>query len=503
MTTHNRRMRPEDDSKELTLRDMTAPLFRQRKVVLTTFCTLVVAAILFAFLWAANYYVSTMQVVVEADRSDPAVTTAQNGTVTPKTVTLDQVTSEMALLQGDDMFRTIARTCNLASSWSPSDIFLPSDPARRRAMKEEAAARHIAKKLKVEAEKTSDVIDVSYGHLGDPQVPACVLQTLGKLYLDKHLQLVRPIGTSSFFADETAKYQKALSDAEAALVDFSQKEGVAAPDVLRTDMAQQTAATEGQLSLAHQAIAADEHRLQDLKKQLDVTPARSITTESAQAASLLLENLNATLLASEIKRSQLLMKYDPSYPLVQEADQEVAEAKAAIAKAEQDKYMNTTTDRDPTYELLREDQAKTEADLASEKATAGALESSIQTLRAQMVSLDGKAVKQASLMRDVKADEDNYLLYLTKREQERASDALDKRGIANVAIAVPPVIPVLPAHSPMLVLLLGLFAAVVLSIAAGFIAEHLDPSFRTPDEVSEALNLPVLACVPKKAAKVA
>ena len=57
------------------------------------------------------------------------------------------------------------------------------------------------------------------------------------------------------------------------------------------------------------------------------------------------------MLAAQLKRTQLAMKYDPSYPLVQEADQEVAQTQAAIAEAEKAQYMNQTTDRDPTYEL--------------------------------------------------------------------------------------------------------------------------------------------------------
>ena len=166
---------------------------------------------------------------------------------------------------------------------------------------------------------------------------------------------------------------------------------------------------------------------------MTATPARSSTTESSVAANLLLENLNATLLAGQIKRSQLLMKYDPNFPLVKEADQEIAETQAAIANAEKAKYVNATTDRDPTYELLREDKAKTEADLASEKATAAALVNSVAGMRAQMVTLDADAVKQSALIREAKADEGNYLLYLGKREQERTSDAFDLKRIANVA----------------------------------------------------------------------
>ena len=36
----------------------------------------------------------------------------------------------------------------------------------------------------------------------------------------------------------------------------------------------------------------------------------------------------------------------------------------------------------------------------------------------ELVSLDGKAVKQAQLLREVKANEATYMLYLNKRDQE-------------------------------------------------------------------------------------
>jgi uncharacterized protein involved in exopolysaccharide biosynthesis len=502
MTQSNRRDGSEPEMPEMTLRDLLAPLFRHRRMVVLSFCCVLGAAIVVAWAWAARYYVSNMQVVVEQDRSDPAITSAQVANVTNnKPITLDQVTSEVSLLQGDDMLRKVASTCGLAEDkWSPFDVFLPSDPQRRMAAKQESAARNLAKKIKVETATTSDVIDVKYGRVGEPEVPACVLQTLGKLYLEKHLQLQRPAGSSDFFAQETEKYRQALASSEAKLSEFSRTEGVAAPDILRTDMAGQLAASQASLYQAQQAIAADEKRIDNIKEQLKVTPARSSTSEASMSANLLLENLGTQLLAAQVKRSQLLMKYDPNYPLVKEVDQEIAETQDAITNAEKAKYVNQTTDRDPTYELLREDQAKTEADLASEKATAGALANSIRGIRAQTVQLDQDAVKQAALVREAKADEGNYLLYLNKREQERTSDALDQKRIANVAIAVPAVVPILPAHSPWLIMFLGFFAAMVVAVAAAFVAEYLDPSFRTPEEVMSTLNMPVLATMPKKAA---
>jgi uncharacterized protein involved in exopolysaccharide biosynthesis len=265
-------------------------------------------------------------------------------------------------------------------------------------------------------------------------------------------------------------------------------------------MAQQLALSESNLYQAQQAIAADQKRIDNVKSQMAATPARSSTTEVSNASNLLMQNLQASLLAAKVKRTQLLLKYDPNYPLVKETEEEIAETQDAIDKANASNFVNRTTDRDPTYEYLREDQAKTAADLAAQRATAAALVSSIHGIQTEMVKLDQQAVTQAALLREAKADEGNYLLYLGKREQERTSDALDQRRIANVAIAVPAVIPVLPKYSPFMVMFLGLFAAAFIGVAAAYVMEYLDPSFRTPQEVSDTLSMPVLATMPKRAA---
>ena len=61
--------------------------------------------------------------------------------------------------------------------------------------------------------------------------------------------------------------------------------------------------------------------------------------------------------------------------------------------------------------------------------------------------LQQAAIVQQDLLRTAKTEEDNYLLYLRKQEEARINDALDARGILNVAIAEPATVPALPARS--------------------------------------------------------
>jgi polysaccharide biosynthesis protein PslE len=498
-----REMNPRSSIREnfvsISLRDLAAPLFRRKRAMITTFLAVLIAGIL-AGIMVPPEFTSHMAILVNRERVDPLVTTESTTQLvaTSNPVSEEEINSEAELLKSSDVLEQVVIANGLEKQHGKSflDLFRPKQDEADRV---EWAVRSLAKKIKVDAPPKTNMIEITYGS-SNPRLSYGVLKTLGNLYMEKHVAVHRPPGSYEFFAQQTQKYQQALKDSEARLRSFGEQQGAAAPDLERTDLAVQVTNSVGQMHSTEQAIAADEQRIRSDQEQMQVTPQRSATKQDTDAANLLLQNLGTSLLAAETKRTQLLLKYDPSYPLVKEADQEVAEAKAAIAEAEKTPYINQETDRDPTFELLREDRARTEADLAAQGASLAAVKHSIQSLQTQMADLDQKSVTQQDLEREVKANEDNYLLYLSKREQERTSDALDKTRIANVAIAVPPAIPALPAHGFPFTVLIALGFATLLSIAMAYIMEYFDSSFHTPAQVIDMLGIPVVVAVPKRTA---
>jgi uncharacterized protein involved in exopolysaccharide biosynthesis len=482
---------------DITLRDLVAPLFRRKRLVGACFVGLALLAIL-ATISLSSTYKCRMEILVNQERLDPSVSSEATSQtpVAPPPLTEEDVNSEVELLLSPDLLEQVVLANRLQEPEKNtlSASLLPRQDDNWYVSK---AVDHLAKKLTIEVVKKTNMIEVSYKSK-DPKLAFGVMDKLAGLYMEKHLTVHRPTGSYEFFAKETEKYQLALAESEKRLGSFGQAEGVVAPDIQRTDLAQEAMNSVASYHRAQQSIAADEQRIKTDEAQMNATPSRSSTQQVSNTAALLLQQLETNLLAARIKRTQLALKYDPSYPLVQEADQEIAQTETAIAAANKTNYVNETTDRDPTYELLREDIAKTQSDLSAEKATAAALQHSVRSMQEEMVSLDQKAVKQADLIREVKADEANYLLYLSKREQERTSDALDQKRIGNVAIAVPPILPRLPAYSPLVVMVVGFFVALFLSAVAAFAMEYLDASFRTPTEVNEILGIPVLAFMPKQ-----
>jgi len=119
----------------------------------------------------------------------------------------------------------------------------------------------------------------------------------------------------------------------------------------------------------------------------------------------------------------------------------------------------------------------------------------VEAYEKQAGDLDQKEIVQEGLLRDKSAEEANYLLYMRKQEEARISDALDESRIINVVVVEPVSVPVVPSRSRPLVLFLGFLAAFVVSLGVAVVAEYLDPSLKTSEDIKEFLDLPVLASV--------
>ena len=67
------------------------------------------------------------------------------------------------------------------------------------------------------------------------------------------------------------------------------------------------------------------------------------------------------------------------------------------------------------------------------------------------------------------------------------------------AVAEQPIVPTIPKRSPLGVAFLTLMLAGTVSFSTAFVVDFMDPTFRTPDELTKYLGTPVLAALQKSA----
>ena len=487
-----------------TLRDLLAIGFRHSRLIRNAFLGIVAGAILVAVLQPRQYKAG-MKILVKRERVDPVVTS--EAAVQPQFatgVTEEELNSEVELLKSRDLLEQIVRECNLAGRqsnnvWSRMPKAFGINEQITPEQRAEQAARatvKLQKELNVEVLKKTDLISVSY-ESRDPQLAAQVLSTLGNLYLEKHVAVHRPAGEFDFFQQETERYRKGLREAEAQLVSFTHDGTVVSAQLQKEVALQKFADFDANLRVTQAGIAETEKRIAILQKEADVIPARVVTEVRKSDDGTLLSELRNNLLTLELKRTELLQKFEPNYRPVQDIQAEIDQTRASLAEAEKLQLQEETTNRDPTFEWVTQELAKAKADLAGLKARAQATAGTVRFYEQNAQTLGQKEIVQNDLVRTVKSTEQDYLLYQQKAEEARMSDALDRKRILNVAIAEPVAVPLLPSNHRSLTVLLGVLLAIGTSLGLAFGSEYLDPTFRTPEEVSTFLNIPVLATLPK------
>ncbi len=139
---------------EWTTRDLLTPLFRHKRLVFLVFIAVFGLAIYLDWAVVSKYYVASMQIVVQQHRSDPSISAGQTGAImnTSRSVSPDQISSEMAILHGEDMLKSVVQACGLANTdgkFSIAELFFPRDPEHFKAARFEKAASSLGKGLKV------------------------------------------------------------------------------------------------------------------------------------------------------------------------------------------------------------------------------------------------------------------------------------------------------------------------------------------------------------------
>jgi uncharacterized protein involved in exopolysaccharide biosynthesis len=483
------------ENSALTTRDMVEVGVRRRGSFMLSFAVIFLGAIVAAVI-VPKRYESETKILVHRERADPLMTAQQTAAVEQNLpgLTEEDINSEVAILRSQDLLEKVVVACGVENFRDNSLLhsLLGSRTVDDENLSVRKAAAKLGNDLRIDPIKKSYVISVRYS-ASNPELAARVLNTLGNLYLEKHAEVHRPKDEAGFFDRETAVYRKAMEEAQQKLADFNRETGIVTSQSERESAVPKLAEFELDMRQTQAAIPAAEEHVRSLQALLDKTPPRITTQLHNSDNGALMQQLKSSLVNLEGQRVDLRNKYAPGDRMVQEVDTQIEQVKAAIDAQQRAPLKEETTDQNPTYGFLRQELAKAQADLAALRARSRSLENVDQSYRQTLVNRDQKQIEQAALLRDAKTAEDNYLLYLNKREQAHISDAFDKNRILNVSIAQPATIPFRPTNPATMILLLGWIFACLASTGVVLMQEQLNPTLRRPEQIEQYLDVPLLA----------
>lgn len=472
-----------------TRRDVVRPLFRYRRAVLLTFVGVVSTVMVVAAL-ARRSFESEMKILVKRERLDTVVSPEAQAPTGGVDVNEAELYAEVELLTSGDLLKDVVRSTGLLKLEKTGAADAVSEEARIT-----KAASALRSNLSVQPLRKTTMIRVAY-RAGDPQLAADVLNRLTTLYLAKHLAVHRPAGAYQFFTAQAERFQGEARAAEAELASFARREQVVSAGQEKDTTLVKLSEFEASLEQTYAQIADASERGRAVQATLAVTPDREITQISSAGNVGLVRDLRSQILALELKRGEMLQKFTAQYPPVVQLQDDLARLSQALIAAEQTPLRDETTNQNQTHQWLRNEAARVKTEHDALQARANAIRRTVADYRSRARRLDEQNIEQQQLLASAKEAEENYQLYRRKQEEARISDALDHTRIANVVVVDPPTVPQSSQSQRPLILLVGGLAAVVLSAGAAYLLNAVDPRFRTPEDIYQVLDVPVLAALP-------
>jgi uncharacterized protein involved in exopolysaccharide biosynthesis len=431
---------------------------RWRFILLTFFIVFGAAAAVTLLL--PKKYESGMKILVKNERPSLVVTSdGSSGGAYRGEVNEAEINSEIELLSSVDLLRTVVVETRLYEDTEA--VHATGEPSP---IGVERALDRLRHDLQIEPVRKSNVIQITY-RAASPELATAVLKQLTEFYLTTHVKAHSVPGTSDFFNRQADHYEASLHEAELRLAEFRQRYGIVSIEDQKQLLLTRVNDIERMLQESDAQIAEFTARGNDINRQLSTIERRINTQTKVLPNQSSIERLTTMLAELQNKRTELAVEFRSDDRIIRQIDEQFGNTQAALERERQARTIEETTDVNPVPQRLESDAAEAQVLLAGALARKESIQKVLGAERQSLALLEGGTVTYDALVRNVKDQEANYLMYARKREEARTADSLDQQRIGNVAIAESPTLNYIPKTPQVgLSLAIGSLLAAIVSI---------------------------------------
>lgn len=427
----------------------------------TIFSTIVAVTVILSLIWPKSYRASA-SVMVDM-RPDPVSATSSNLGATPTSHIATQVdiigSKRVALrvlrLTGVD------QSAEMRGRWAKE--------TKERGSYEDWLANMLGKNLEIKPSRESNVIEIDYEG-SDPSFAAAMANAFARAYIESSTQLrVDPARQYADFFEERAKLARdKLERAQLALSE-AQKQ----TDILATDE-RMDVETIRLNDLSQQLVALRALRVESANRSRQARLSPDQSTEVLNNA--VVSTLKNQLSAQEANLNQLSERMGDNHPQVIELKANIASLRKKIA-AETGRVTSSVASNDEIN--------------SSREAAANA---AYDAQRAKLMRMKEERSRLAVLEREVESAQRVYDAIQLRLSQTNLESNNSQSGVVLLSAAAEPTSP----SSPKLMLNLGLSLVLgtLLSLITVLGVELFDRRVRSPFDLVDALELPVIGVIP-------
>jgi chain length determinant protein EpsF len=324
----------------------------------------------------------------------------------------------------------------------------------------------LQKKLEVRPSRESNVINISYSG-GNPEFVAAVANGFAQAYLDVNLDLkLAPARQyAAFFEEQTKQMRDKLEAAQKALSDYQQANGITTVDDRLDFETAKLNETSSQLTQIQALTTDSQSKRQNAKAD----------TVAEVMQSPLVNGLKADIARLDARLQESNINLGKNHPQTQRTEAELATLKAQL----ETETRKITTSIDTTYQVGKQREGQLQAALAAQKTR-------VLTLNKQRDELN-------VLRRDVETAQRSFELISQRSSQSNVESQNSQTNLALLNAAAAPTEPSRPRV--LLNVLVSIFLGTLLGVGLALMLELANRRVRSADDLSEALDLPVLGTI--------
>ncbi|MGY0194245.1 chain length determinant protein EpsF [Leptothrix sp. BB-4] len=409
-------------------------------------------------------YTATAAVVLDVRSPDPIAGMVLGAMAMPA-----YMATQVDIIQSDRVAQRVVQTLRLSENPQIRADWIEATEGK--GSFEAWAADLLKRKLDVKPSRESNVVNVAYSS-GDPRFAATLANAFVKAYMDVSIGLrVSPARQYNEFFDARAKeLRETLEQAQSRLTTFQKSSGILATDE-RFDIETQRLNELSSQLVALQALAAESGSRS--------AQARGNQSDQLQdvIANPVVAGLRADLSRQEARLQELNARLGDAHPQVVELRANIAEL-AAKLKAESRRVSGSVG---VTNTITRAREAEIRA--------------SLEAQRARVLALKQQRDEASVLIKEVETAQ-RALDQVVARASQTSLESQNTQ--TNISVLTPASEPSDPS-SPRLLLntLLSVFVGTLLAVGFALLRELLDRRVRGPQDLVEALGLPVLGALPR------
>jgi uncharacterized protein involved in exopolysaccharide biosynthesis len=352
------------------------------------------------------------------------------------------------------------------------------------------------KDLFVEVDKTSNTLLVSLKN-HDPAVAQKTLQTVIASFSELEAQLLHN-PRAVFMKRQLDAAYASLTALQSAYLQYRLQEGVFAPSDERAQLLKQRNDIEESISDTRAKVVSDQAGMEQLLRSESTTSNQiTISNENDQVLRQL-DDARAKLAAAEQGYLEASQTYKSDNPLLVDARNLVG-----LARQHYQDIVNSSTSRfrsgpNPVYQELDKQLKVTATDLAANQSALDTWESERKQVQARLAHLDEVESTINNYNFQIAAESANYEAYLSRSEEARISDDLNRAGMFGIGITQQPNLPYEPYPKISLIVIIAVFVGLVGGIGLCFALEAADETMGLPAQVEQRTGLRVLATLNHK-----